>query len=63
MTHEEHAAILAGLRMLQHTMEHWPSDAADYDDILTDCGTVTPLTFGQIDELAEKINTEPMDKW
>jgi hypothetical protein len=64
----EHAAILAGLRLLQRefgreTVPDCHSDRAhSIHEILTNCGTLTALTAVQIDGLCERINAKPVVK-
>jgi len=60
MTHErldevEHAAILAGLRLLQSSADRLP---AGIDDIATNAGEHSQLDDEAIDDLCERINIE-----
>ena len=56
VTPGEHAAILAGLRLVQKFIES--NTLSDWSqDILTNGGTVKPLTPKNIDRLCERINT------
>ena len=64
----EHAAILAGLRLLQREFDRETAPDCHSDrahsihEILTNCGTLTALTAAQIDDLCERINTKPAVK-
>ena len=64
----EHAAILAGLRLLlrefgRETAPDCHSDRAhSIHEILTNCGTLTALTAAQIDDLCERINAKTAGK-
>lgn len=51
----ELAAVLAGLRLLQNTLDPRPG-AEDVADILTDSGRLDPLDADAIDELCERLN-------
>lgn len=51
----EAATILAALRMWQSEIEA-EGAGFTYGDISTDCGRLDPMTTGEIDRLAEKIN-------
>ena len=62
ITPGEHAVILAGLRLLQRergkeTAPGGRTDITDFiNEILTNCGTIKPLTNRAIDRLCERIN-------
>jgi hypothetical protein len=64
----EHAAILAGLRLLQRQFDRETALDGHSDltnsiqEILTNCGTLTALTAAQIDSLCERINAQPAVK-
>jgi hypothetical protein len=51
----ECAAILAGLRLLQRTIQN-NNLPADIDDIATNCGAVVALDTDEIDCLCDRIN-------
>jgi hypothetical protein len=53
----EHAAILAGLRLLQHYLEDSPPIQDGIQDILTNIDQFTALTVEEIDQLCERLNT------
>jgi hypothetical protein len=50
------AAVLAGLRLLQRTLEGRPARLDDVLDILTDGGRFPAPTAAAIDALAERLN-------
>jgi len=52
----EHAAILAGLRLLQHYIEGTQPIHDGIQEILTDGGN-SSLNLDEIDQLCERINT------
>ncbi len=56
----ELAAVLSGLRMLQEDMAAEARDGVDYAEvagtILTDGGTLKPVTITEIDKLCERLN-------
>lgn len=55
LTDRETATILAALRMWQSEIEA-EGAGFTYGDISTDCGRLDPMTTGEIDLLARKIN-------
>lgn len=58
-TDEEAAAILAGLRLLQHVLEgRRVEDTAFVEEILTDGGRLDPLNSDQLDDLCARIALE-----
>lgn len=60
LSNEELGAVLAGLRTLQEMMIEQPDGVRfkfAFSEIMTDGGSIEPLTVEEIDELCQKINT------
>jgi hypothetical protein len=57
VTEQQHATILAALRLYQAQLEGIRPARADIEDIATNCGTLTPLDANQIDTLCDLINS------
>ena len=55
----ELATALAALRFFQERClaDGRKNPPAEIDDIATDCGSLLPLDYGQVDDLCEKLNT------
>ncbi|MFM8321293.1 MAG: hypothetical protein ACKOC5_10290 [Chloroflexota bacterium] len=60
MTYRQQAAILASLRILQHTVAKMGYDLlpADWLAIANNCGAFKPLSIEEIDDLCEHINLD-----
>jgi hypothetical protein len=53
----ETAAVLAGLRLLQHWMDETDPDDDGIQDILENGGDIITMNANEIEDLCEKINT------
>lgn len=62
LTEPERDAILVGLRLLQHTLEHEPGfPGVHFEEIYTDGGAHPGLRPDDIDTLCEQINSGEVD--